>query len=671
MKRNAESPGKYRNKVALSARFRRTESGHFMSFGEETFWTVIKRRIPMEMMKNPEQQPRPGRGKLILQFLKGSKTFFIICMFCSALSGLAETVMPQIVRVTVDNIIGSASVENLSPVIRSALAAFGGPEYLRVHLWIMALAVVAVALVNVAAIYCFRVFNARGGETLVKNMRDTLYRHIARLPFQWHMQNHTGDIIQRCTSDIDTTRNFISEQLIVLVRILFMLVLSMMFMFSMNVTLTLIAMAPLPVIVWYSIFFHHKFRKGFQECDENEGKLSAMVQENLTGVRVVRAFGRERYERDRFGKQNSFYTGLWVKLGKLMAFFWCSADILSGIQIMLVVIFGVLFCLHRGMTAGEFIAFVSYNGMLVWPVRQLGRMISEMSKAGVGIDRIGYIMDAEEEKDEPDAFDAPMDGDIRFEHVTFGYEGSPEMLHDVDLTIPAGTTLGILGGTGSGKSTMMYLLDRLYPLPEEGGLLRAVLLLAAPGQVGAQGRQLSGGELLLPQLRRGGGQRPGRGALPGLRAEIRLPRAAEGAGPALQRAAIARMLMRQTPIMIFDDSLSAVDTETDAKIRSALEKRFGSATIILISHRITTLSKADKVLVLDHGSVAQFGTPAELSAQPGLYQQIEGIQSFHGEDPSGDPIHSAKQMPRQIAADGEEAQNRNSCDDCRESEVSE
>ena len=154
-----------------------------------------------------------------------------------------------------------------------------------------------------------------------------------------------------------------------------------------------------------------------------------------------------------------------------MAFFWCSADILSGVQIMLVVVFGVLFCLNRGMTAGEFIAFVSYNGMLVWPVRQLGRMISEMSKAGVGIDRIGYIMDAEEEKDVPGALEPPMDGDIRFDHVSFSYEGSPEMLHDIDLTIPAGTTLGILGGTGSGKSTMMYLLDRLYVLPEENGTI--------------------------------------------------------------------------------------------------------------------------------------------------------------------------------------------------------
>ena len=194
-------------------------------------------------------EPRKGRGKLILQFLKGSKGFFIICMLCSALSGLAETVTPQIVRVTVDNIIGSAPTDTLGPVVRGLLDAFGGPDHLRRNLWIMALAVVVVSVIKAVSVYCFRVFNARGGETLVKNMRDTLYRHIERLPFQWHMQNHTGDIIQRCTSDIDTTRNFISEQLIVLVRILFMLIMSMMFMFSMNVTLTLIAMIPLPVIV--------------------------------------------------------------------------------------------------------------------------------------------------------------------------------------------------------------------------------------------------------------------------------------------------------------------------------------------------------------------------------------------------------------------------------------
>ena len=627
--------------------------------------------------KNIQEQKtahRPGRGKLLLQFLKGSKALFVACMLCAALAALADMVTPQIIRVTVDNIVGQAPADSLSPAVRSLLDVFGGAKALHSRLWILALAVVVVAAVKVAAQYGFRVMNTRAGETLVKNMRDTLYRHIERLPFQWHMQNHTGDIIQRCTSDIDTTRNFISEQMTSLIRVLIMLVMSVVFMLGMDPLLTLIAMIPLPIIIWYSLFFHRKFRKGFQDCDENEGKLSAMVQENLTGVRVVRAFGRERYERDRFRKQNDYYTSLWVKLGRLMAFFWSSADILSGIQIMLVVIFGVLFCLSRGMTAGEFIAFLSYNGMLVWPVRQLGRMISEMSKAGVGIDRIGYIMDAEEEKDEPGAMDAPMDGDIRFEHVSFAYEGCPEMLHDIDLTIPAGSTLGILGGTGSGKSTMMYLLDRLYPLQEGNGRItvggtdiRKIRLEHLRRNIGIVLQEpflfsrtiRENLSITVPDL----GEEEMREASRAACLEETIDSFTKGydtfvgergvtlSGGQKQRAAIARMLTRSTPIMIFDDSLSAVDTETDAKIRAALEKRFGSATIILISHRITTLSKADKVLVLDHGAVAQFGTPAELSMQEGLYRQIENIQSWRGENSDAeDAVGSIPQARKEVHA---------------------
>ena len=606
----------------------------------------------MEKKMTPDQkQPRKGRGKLIWRFLKGSKALFILCMCCAALSALAEMVIPQIIRVTVDNVIGGAPVKDLSRPVQALLSAAGGTEVLRQKLWLTGLGVVFVALVSAVARYGFRVLNARASETLVKTMRDTLFSHIERLPFQWHMSHHTGDIIQRCTSDIETTRRFISEQMTDLIRISILLAMSVSFMVSMNVSLTLVAVIPLPVIIWYSLFFHRKFRGGFQKCDESEGRLSAMAQENLTGVRVVRAFGREKYERDRFEKHNESYTGLWVSLGKLMSFFWSSADILSGIQIMLVVVFGVLFCLRGSMTSGEYIAFISYNGMLVWPVRQLGRMISEMSKAGVGIDRIGYIMDAEEEKDAEGALTPPMTGDICFDHVTFAYEGSREMLHDVTFTIPAGTTLGILGGTGSGKSTLMYLLDRLYPLPPENGRItiggtdiakirldhlrsRIGIVLQEPylfsrtlrENLGITSEHLPEDELAaavqaaclqetIDSFSKGYDTFVGE-------------RGVTLSGGQKQRAAIARMLTRPTPIMIFDDSLSAVDTETDARIRAELEKRFGSATIILISHRITTLSKADRVLVMDRGRVAQFGTPAELSVQPGLYRQIEEIQTL-------------------------------------------
>ena len=600
-------------------------------------------------------QIRPGRGKLIMQFLKGSKVFFIICMICAAVSALMDMLTPQIIRITVDNVLGKAPPEMLNPVIQKMMDTAGGIEKLRTNLWILAAAVVAVAIIKSAAQYGFRVTNARGSETLVKTMRDTLFSHIERLPFQWHMQNHTGDIIQRCTSDIETTRNFISEQMTSLIRIAILLLMSIIFMLSMNIWLTLIAMIPLPVIVWYSLFFHHKFRKGFQECDENEGRLSAMAQENLTGVRVVRAFGRERYERDRFREQNEKYTSLWVRLGRLMAFFWSSADILSGVQIMLVVIFGVLFCLNGKMTSGEFIAFISYNGMLVWPVRQLGRMISEMSKAGVGIDRIGYIMDAEEEKDGPEALEPSMNGDIRFEHVSFAYEGCPEMLSDINLTIPAGTTLGILGGTGSGKSTMMYLLDRLYDLPKGCGRITIggtdiakISLQHLRSHIGIVLQEpflfsrtlkdnltITSSDLPEEEMHEAAGAACLEETIAGFSRGYETfvgERGVTLSGGQKQRAAIARMLTQKTPIMIFDDSLSAVDTETDAKIRAALEKKFGTATVILISHRITTLSRADQVLVLDHGKMAQLGSPEELKKQPGLYQQIDRIQSMGAEE---------------------------------------
>ena len=604
----------------------------------------------MENQQAMEKISGEGRRKLLGNFLRGSKTWFFLCMICAALSALADMITPQIIRLAVDNVIGGASTENLSSFVLSLVNSAGGIAYLRANLWVLALAVIVVAVVKAGSQYGFRVSNSRGSETMVKTMRDTLFRHIEHLPFQWHMTHHTGDIIQRCTSDIETTRNFVSEQLTNLIRILILLLLSLVFMLGMNVKLTMIAMIPIPLIIWYSIHFHHQIHEGFTRCDENEGKLSAMAQENLTGVRVVRAFGRERYELDRFEKQNEYYTSLWVKMGEIMSRFWSISDILSGLQVMLVVVFGVLFCLRDDMTSGEYIAFLSYNGMLVWPVRMLGRMISEMSKAGVSLDRIGQIMIAEEERDSEGAKTPPMNQDIRFEHVSFSYEGAPEMLHDISLTIPAGSTLGILGGTGSGKSTLMYLLDRLYPLlPENGKItiggtdIREISLAHLRGNIGLvlqepflfsrtlrENLMITGAETDENRMREAAktacldetveGFQKGYDTFVG-------ERGVTLSGGQKQRAAIARMLTQHTPIMIFDDSLSAVDTETDAKIRKALEQRFGQATIILISHRITTLAKADQVLVLDHGRIAQLGSPEELKKVPGLYREIDRIQS--------------------------------------------
>ena len=586
---------------------------------------------------------------LLWRFLKGAKRYFLITILAAGITALADMLQPQIIRAAVDCALGGEEGD-FPAFVMELVDRVGGFAYLGQHLWIMALSVLAVALVQVVSQYAFRVYNTKASETLVKTMRDQLFSHIQHLPFSWHMKNRTGDIIQRCTSDIDTTKNFLSEQLTAIFRIALLLILSITFMLSMHPLLTLIALIPTPIIIVYSFHFHNQVHDGFEACDESEGKLSAMAQENLTGVRVVRAFGQERPEIEKFGKQNDHYTSLWEKMGKTLSRFWSISDILSGVQIMLVVIFGAYFCVHGNLRSGEYIAFISYNSMMVWPIRQLGRMISELSKAGVSIDRVAYIMNSPVEQDAPDAVDAPMDGDICFEHVSFAYENSPEILHDIHFTMQAGTTLGILGGTGSGKSTLMLLLDKLYPLEEGCGritiggtdirqirtahLRRNIgMVLQEPylfSRTIAENIGIASPELDMEAIRAAAQAAALDESITSFTAGYDTMVGERGvtlSGGQKQRAAIARMLVNDTPILIFDDSLSAVDTQTDAKIRKSIQQRFGKASVILISHRITTLSAADKIIVLDGGRIAEEGTHDELKTARGIYQKIYEAQS--------------------------------------------
>ena len=586
---------------------------------------------------------------LLWRFLNGSKKFFLASVLAAAVTALADMINPQIIRAAVDCAIGGEE-GNFPAFVMELVNRIGGFSYLGRHLWIMALAIIIVATFQVLSQYAFRVFNTKASETLVKSMRDQLFCHIERLPFAWHMKNRTGDIIQRCTSDIDTTKNFLSEQLTSIFRIIILLALSMTFMFSMHPLLTVIALIPMPVILIYSFRFHKKIHDGFIDCDENEGKLSAMAQENLTGVRVVRAFGRERAEIDKFQKQNDHYTGLWIKMAKVMSKFWSSSDVLSGIQVMLIVVFGAYFCVQGSMLEGEYIAFISYNSMLVWPIRQLGRMISEMSKAGVSSDRVFYIMNSPGEQDDPEATEAPMNGDICFEHVNFSYENAPQMLHDINFTMKAGTTLGILGGTGSGKSTMMLLLDKHYELDPDGGritiggtdirkiktehLRRSIgMVLQEPflfSRTIAENIGIASPRLDMEKIRAAANAAALDETVVSFAQGYETMVGGRGvtlSGGQKQRAAIARTLIQDVPILIFDDSLSAVDTETDAKIRQAISQRFGQASVILISHRITTLSSADKILVLDHGRIVEEGTHDELKIGGGIYQKIYETQT--------------------------------------------
>lgn len=584
---------------------------------------------------------------LILRYLQGSRRFFLCALLFACLGMALNALTPQIISITVDSILGTQNRE-----LPAWLSRIVSLETLRQSpaqaLWLAAGAVLLAALLRGLCIFSQRVSLAKGSEGFVKRIRDDLYRHIQRLSFAWHTAHSTGDMIQRCTSDVDVIRNFVCNQLVEVVRTVFLIVLYVAIMFSMNVRLSLVAVVFIPVVGVSSGLFYAKISTRFQAADEAESELTTCAQENLTGVRVVRAFGRERYELDKFDRKNERFSALWVKLGKLLSVYWASGTLLTCLQVMAIIILGTVEAVNGRMSLGDFLAFVTYNSALAWPVRSLGRVLSEMSKAGVSIDRVGYILKAPEETDRQDATDASMEGDIAFDHVSFGYEGQ-EVLKDVSFTIPKGSTFAILGGTGSGKSTLVHLLDRLYDLEDGQGTIsidgRDIRLIRREHLRRNIGLVLQEPFLFSETIRENISATCPEANSQELRhaAEIacvdeaitEFPEGYETivgergvtlSGGQKQRVAIARMLMQKVPIMIFDDSLSAVDAETDAKIRHALQENLGTATVILISHRVTTLMQADKILVLDEGRVADVGIHGELISRPGIYKDIYDIQ---------------------------------------------
>lgn len=595
-----------------------------------------------------QNKKKADKAAMIFRFLKPCLPLMLTGLFFSAMITVCQAFIPQVIRISVDGILGS----DLSK-IPEWVKAFLSEETIRENpgkmLTIAALAVILLAAINIAANYYSKVFAAKGSESFVKGMRDQLYDHIQKLPYSWHVKNQTGDIIQRCTSDVDVVRNFVTNQLMEVFRIIFLIVFYMVIMFSMNVKISLIAVSFFPIVILYSGYFFSKIAQHFQEADEAEGILSSVVQENLTGVRVVRAFGRESFERKRFDEKNERFAGLWIYLGKFLSLYWSIGDLITGIQILTVICMGVLFTVDGNLTVGEFIAFVSYNSSMAWPVRSLGRIISEMSKAGVSIDRIAYILDEKEEDDRPGVTKPAINKDIVFDNVNFKYEEGAAVLKDVSFTVPAGKTFAILGNTGSGKSTLVHLLNRLYDLPDGcgkitiGGVdIRDIDRQYLRSQIGMV---LQEPFLYSGSIKENVGITKESSAFDDIREACEIAcvdsaidsftdgyetivgeRGVTLSGGQKQRVAIARMLVEHTPVMIFDDSLSAVDAQTDAMIREALKKRMAGTTVILIAHRITTLMQADCIMVLEDGAVAEMGSHEQLMEHHGIYRKIYDIQ---------------------------------------------
>ena len=598
-------------------------------------------------------QKKKVNWRLIVDLTAGSRRHFLAAAICVLLAICASYAIPFVTSFTLDYVIkGDASGLRLPDFLLRWLDGLGGRDYFLSHLYLCAIALVGFTMINGLFTFLRRREIAFASEGVAKTLRDRLYRHLEDVPYDYHKHVSTGDLVQRCTSDVNTIRRFISVQLMEVVRTVLMIVVAIVVMFSIHPAMALISMALMPLLTLSSFIYFKYVRRYFTESDEAEGRLSTMLQENLTGIRVVRAFGQQRAELERFTKIDMDFRDKTYRLIRLLGYYWGCSDCAGYLQIALSLVAGVLFVARGEFSLGNVTLFTTYTGMLTWPVRQLGRILADMGKAAVSLGRLDEILSAPVETEPGRSERADLCGDIVFDHVCFGYDRYDDVLRDVSFTVRQGETIGILGSTGSGKSSLVQLLQRLYRVTsgsitingtniddiEHGHLRRNIgIVLQEPflySRTILDNIRIVNPDASLDEVHEVARIASVHDVIESFELgydTIVGERGVTLSGGQQQRVAIARTLMQKARILIFDDSMSAVDTETDAAIRRALHDMWHDGITFIISHRITTLCEADRILVLDDGRLVQEGTHRELMAEEGLYSRIAAIQDMHAE----------------------------------------
>lgn len=516
---------------------------------------------------------------------------------------------------------------------------------------LIAIGFVLLAVFEGSMTFVSGVLAARTAEGITRHLRNYLYDHLQHLPFKYHSETPTGELIERCTSDVDAVRRFFSDQAVNVGRVVLLFVINFAALYSLNARLALISIIVVPFVIASAIYFFKRINKAYEEYQEQEAILSTTIQENLTGVRVVKAYARQEFEIKKFEKENALKFVKGKFLMKQHAIFWPISDIFCGFQILTGIYLGARMVMDGSLTLGSFLA---YGGIIVWlifPLRTLGRMIVQMSTGLVSYSRVAKIILEDREDLDTGLVTGGISikGDIRFDNVSFEYENDSPILSSVSFECKAGQAVALLGSTGSGKTTLVNLLPRFHEV--------------TTGNIYLDGRKLT--DYSRHFLRQQIGiveQEPflfsrtiRENIVYGLQKEISDEEVFEAAraaavhdvifsfpkgydtlvgekgvtlsGGQKQRVTIARTLLKNPRILILDDSTSSVDFETEAVIRQALENLMKNRTTFIIAHRIQSIMNADLILVFDKGGIIQRGTHQQLVQQPGMYQQIFTLQT--------------------------------------------
>lgn len=565
------------------------------------------------------------------RLMKGYQLHYLGATLFLGISSLARTGMYLFLGSFIDNILKAglfgnelviAALEFMGLIMLQALSSF-------MSSWLAALA----------------------AESSTRRLRDYLFDHIQRLSYAYHSEAKTGDLLERASSDVDTLRRFFADQAIGVGRILMLFIINFVAIYRINNQLAWISIIIVPVILVVSILFFRRLSKAYEAYQEQEAVLSTNLQENLSGIRVVKAFARQDYEMAKYEDNNLEKLRLGKKLNTMHALFWPISDIICAAQQITSNFIAATMVMDGIITIGNLITFNGLLGWLIWPIRNLGRLIVDTSRALVSFGRISEVLRSPEE-DLTEATYQPKDtvrGDIIFDHVSFGYEKSHLVLDDVSFACQSGQVVALLGSTGSGKTSLVNLLPRFYDVSAGRILLDGINLNEYSrhflrSQIGIVEQEpflfsCSIRDNITYGLNRPATQEEIEQAAQEAAIHDVIMGFSDGydtlvgergvtlSGGQKQRVAIARTLLINPRILILDDSTSSVDMETEAQIRQALNQLMIGRTTFIVAHRIQSIMSADLILVFDEGKIVQSGTHDTLVNQSGIYRKIYDIQT--------------------------------------------